>query len=324
MIDTLRGESRLILKATLKPVAGSSFQPTGFPDLGPAEFERPRADGQPPEKALLVESVQSMANRLEDVGWDGTTQKPVKQIASLPYVEVREKGGDRRFLTSSRLEPHRLAGAYIRSSAIDGSRGDAWLAERAGVQNGPPLDWRSLYRFLFHLDPLCLIHGVFFSSPEWKKVGNPRVRRAVTAVIEAHGVRPLVSGGVKRDDVNPTTGENRDSSEGFGFVPFGRTEFTAEDIELSAVVDVEQLRGYGLGDDETDLLTAVALWEVRSLLDRPLRLRTACDLELDGEPAMTRPEGWELPSCADLESAIAASKVGFEGGAPILAEYPGS
>ena len=324
MIDALRTEPRLIVKAKLRPVAGSSFQPAGFPDLGPAEFERPRADGQATEKALLVESVQSMANRLEDVAWDSEAQRPVAQIASLPYIEVREKGGDRRFLTSSRLEPHRLAGAYIRSSKIEGSKGDAWIAGRAGAEEGPPLNRRALHRSLFDLDPLCLIHGVFFSSPAWKEVGNPRVRRAVTAVIEAHGVRPLVSGGIKRDDVNPTTAEGRGSSEGFGFVPFGRTEYTAEEIELSAVIDLEQLRGYGLGDDEADLLTAVALWEVRSLLDRPLRLRTACDLELDGEPAVTRPEGWELPPAAELESAIAKSKVSFGGEAPVVAEYAGS
>lgn len=323
MIDTLRGEPRLILKAKLKPVAGSSFQPTGFPDLGPAEFERPGADGEP-DKALLVESVQSLANRLEDIAWDDEAQKPAGPIASLPYIEVREKGDDGAFLTSSRLEPHRLAGAYIRSSTIDGNEGDKWLIEKAGVEKGRPLNWSALYRFLFNLDPLCLIHGVFFSSPKWKDFGNPKVRRAVTAVIEAHGVRPLVSGGVKRDDVNPTTGEKRGSTEGFGFVPFGRTEYTAEKIELTVVLDLEQIRGYGLSEDGADLLTAVALWEVVSLLDRPLRLRTACDLELDGEPTVTRPDGWELPSPADLESAITGSKVSFDGDVPVVAEYAGS
>ncbi|HET8862746.1 MAG TPA: type I-U CRISPR-associated RAMP protein Csb1/Cas7u [Solirubrobacterales bacterium] len=319
MIDALRDEPRLILKAKLKPVAGSAFQPTGFPDLGPAEFERPRADGET-EQALLVESVQSLANRLEGVAWNKDEQRPATAVSSLPYVAVREKGSD-HFLTSSRLEPHRLAGAYIRSSKIDGSGGDDWLIEKAGVEKGHPLNWRGLYRFLFDLDPLCLIHGVFFSSPKWRDYGNPRVRRAVTALIEAHGVRPVVSGGVKRDDVNPTTAEKRGSSEGFGFVPFGRTEYTARSIELDVVLDLEQLRGYGLGEEETDLLTAVALWEIRSLLDKPLRLRTACDLELDGEPQVTRPEGGRLPAGAEIEAAIASSKVSFDDGVPVVAEY---
>ena len=323
MIDTLRDEPRLIVKATLKPTAGSTFQPTGFPDLGPAEFERPDGDGEV-DRALLVESVQSLANRLEAVAWDEERDGPAAAVEALPYVEVREEGGD-RFLTSSRLEPHRLAGAYIRNSHIGGEDGEKWLIERTRIEKGRPIDWGSLYRAIFELDPLCLIHGVFFSSPKWRDYGNPKVRRAVTASIEAHGVRPAVSGGVKRDDVNPTKGENRGSSEGFGFVPFGRTEYTAETIELTIVIDLEQLRGYGLGKRETDLLIAVVLWQIRRLLDKPLRLRTACDLEVDGEPQVTRPtDGWKLPSAADLESAITESGVTFDGDLPVVAEYAGS
>ena len=84
MIDTLRSEPRLILRAKLKPVAGSSFQPTGFPDLGPAEFERPGAE-RGTEKAILVESVQSLANRLEDerLGHGGTRNPPTRLAPSL-------------------------------------------------------------------------------------------------------------------------------------------------------------------------------------------------------------------------------------------------
>lgn len=322
MIESLNDEPRLILKAKLKPVVGSTFQPTGFPDLGAAEFERPSADGGESEQALLVESVQSLANRLEGMGWDEPTQKPVDALASLPYIEVRDKG-DGGFLTSSRLEPHRLAGAYIRQATIGDDTGEKWLLNEVGLEEGRPIEWQTLYAALLRLDPLCLLHGVFFTGKgsEWNKLGNPKVRRAVTAVIEAHGTRPVVSGGVKRDDVNPTKGENRGSTEGFGFVPFGRTEYTAEEIELAIVVDLQQIRGYGLGDAETELLTAVALWEIRSLLDSPLRLRTACDLELAGEPEVSRPAGWKLPEKSDIEAAIAATKVKFDGDVPVVAEY---
>lgn len=319
MIDSLSDEPRLIIKAKLKPTAGSAFQPTGFPDLGAAEFERPSANGGAPESAILVESVQSLANHLEATGWDAPEQKPVGTLASLPYIQVNDE--DDRFLTSSRLEPHRLAGSYIRQAAISGDDGDEWLIARAGVEKGRPTDWRSLYAAVFALDPLCLLHGVFFSSPKWKDYGNPKIRRAVTAVIEAHGARPVVSGGVKRDDVNPTQGEKRGSTEGFGFVPFGRTEYTAEEIELSVVVDLEQIRGYGLGNEESALLTTIALWEIRSLLDKPLRLRTACDLELAEALEVTRPEGWQLPPASELEEAIAASKVSFDGATPVVARF---
>lgn len=301
-------DARVVLKATLSPVVGSAFQPTGFPDLGAAEFDRPDGDGGT-ERALLVESVQSLANHLEATAWDTPANAPVEAVAGIPYVEVADTEG--RFLTSSRLDPHRLAGAYVRNAKLEDHEVGAWLTERLGLKEGVPTDWRAVYRGLFETDPLCLIHGLFLSDTQWAKVGNPKVRRAVTAVMEAHGARPVVSGGVKRDDVNPTHGE-RSSSEGYGFVPFGRTEYTAERIELGVAVDLEQIRGYGLDEAETALLEALALWEVRTLLDNPLRLRTACDLELAGDVEIRRPEGWELPDAATLAARISDVGVSFE------------
>lgn len=317
MIDGLEGEPRLILKAMLAPVIGSAFQPTGFPDLGPAEFERPMGKDRI-QQAVLVESVQSLANHLESGGWDSRENTPVMALAKLPYVEVRDK--NKGFLTSSRLEPHRLAGAYIKTSEIDGKKAGDLMIERLGVQKGVPSDWRAIYRAIFELDPLCLIHGVFFSDKEWSNYGNPKVRRALTAVIEAHGARPLVSGGVKRDDVYPTADEGRSAKEGFGFVPFGRTEYTAEQISLDVAIDLEQIRGYGLSDAEADLLTTVALWEVRTLLDNPLRLRTACDLEVQSVDAR-RPDGFQLPSAAALADRIEKTKVSFDSKQPLTVIY---
>jgi CRISPR-associated protein Csb1 len=304
MIDALDGAPRVVIRADLQPILGSAFQPTGFPDLGPAEFERPGVAG----RSLLVESVQSLANHLEAVGWDAAQQRPVEAIAALPYVEVRD--GEDRFLSSSRLEPHRLAGAYIKEAHLDGSKVGAWMIERFGLKKGVPLEWRQIYAHLFALDPLCLVHGVFFSDPAWASFGNPKVRRAISAAIEAHDTRPIVSGGVKRDDVNPQAGEGRDAEGGYGFVPFGRTEYTAGRIELRAVIDLEQIHGYGLGSSETELLTLLALWELATLLERPLRLRTACDLETI-ETETIRPDGFTLPSGSDLEGALAGSSVQF-------------
>lgn len=299
--------TRVVLKAGFSPVVGSAFQPTGFPDLGAAEFERPDgANGT--TRALLVESVQSLANHLEATTWDATDNKPVEVVGDLPYVEVNDPDG--RFLTSSRLDPHRLAGAYVRNAKIEDKSLGAWLTERLGLEEGVPTDWRGLYRGLFEIDPFCLIHGLYLADGQWSKLGNPKVRRAVTAVMEAHGARPVVSGGVKRDDVNPTHGE-RSSKEGYGFVPFGRTEYTAERIELGVVVDLEQIHGYGLDDAETGLLESIALWEIRTLLDNPLRLRTACDLELTGEIEVRRPDGWELPDAKTLEVRISGAGVSF-------------
>lgn len=311
MIDGLEDEHRLILKAQLAPTIGSTFQPTGFPDLGPAEFERPLGEAglQP---ALLVESVQSLANHLEAIGWDSIRQRPVDVLSGLQYVEVRDE--KQRFLTSSRREPHRLAGAYIKKSSVAGKEASDWMIQRTGVEKGIPLDWRALYAAIFQLDPLCLLHGVFFSDPLWKDYGNPKVRRAITAVIEARDARPVVSGGVKRDDVNPTVSDGRTAKEGYGFVPFGRTEYTAGQIELDVAIDLEQIRGYGLGEAETDLLAAIALWEVQTLLQRPLRLRTACDFEVQSLD-IRRPKDWTMPALAALAERIANASVDFD--API-------
>jgi CRISPR-associated protein Csb1 len=305
MIDVLAAAPRLIARARLKPLAGSTFQPTGFPDLGAATFNRP--DGT---RALLVESVQSMTNRLEALGWDGPAQRPRPPLTDLPYIEVVD--GENDFLTSSRLEPHRLAAAYVRDATIDGKRGTDWIGERLGLIATKPLDWPSIYKAVLELDPLCLVHGVFFSDKGWH--GNPKVRRALTLVIEAHNVEEAVSGGLKRDDVRFKSGERgsgQRAEEGYGFVPFGRTEYVAESIELTAVVDLEQIRGYGLDEQATRLLTLIALWQLRELLAQPLRLRTACDLDIVSVEVQ-RPQEFELPSIQELETAIAQAMPAFE------------
>ncbi len=76
---------RTVLEVDLEPFAGRRFQPTGFPDLGAAEFDV--ADGT---KALLVESAQSMANRLEATTWDDARADQVEALAALPVCARRE------------------------------------------------------------------------------------------------------------------------------------------------------------------------------------------------------------------------------------------
>ena len=60
MFESLAHANRLLMHVDLAPVQGDRFQPTGFADLGPAVYTTP--DGT---RKLLVESAQSMANRLE-------------------------------------------------------------------------------------------------------------------------------------------------------------------------------------------------------------------------------------------------------------------
>jgi CRISPR-associated protein Csb1 len=60
-------QSRLLFSVDLEPIQTRRFQPTGFPDLGPALYQAGDT------ACLLVESAQSMANRLEEVCWDRPT-----------------------------------------------------------------------------------------------------------------------------------------------------------------------------------------------------------------------------------------------------------
>lgn len=315
MIDALRDATRLVVDARLRPVIGSTFQPTGFANLGAAEFKRP---GQPP--SLLVESVQSMTNHFEALGFDSAARRPIALLERLPWIAVRAADAGAH-LTSSREEPHRLAAAYICDGVIEDEGGLAWLVGRLGLRPKSPLDWRSIYSTVFQLDPLCLLHGVFFSRKGFH--GNPKIRRALSAVIEAHDVVPVVSGGLKRDDVQfiTTKSEGLDAEKGYGFIPFGRTEYSADEIVLSASLDLAQLRGYGLDAEATQLLTLVAVWELRALLDGPLRLRTACDLEVENV-SVRRPDAYELPDRDALEQAIASSSVVFEEPGVRLATWP--
>jgi len=293
----LVGPQRILLEASLAPVQGRRFQPTGFPDLGPATYEL--ADHT---EMLLVESTQSMANRLEEVGWDRPAQTPVALLDGLPYIRVVDREGG--FLTSSRLEAHRLASAYVRDAQLDGQGMEDVMRERLGLRKGAPLNNRAVARAVFALDPLALLHGVFFAIKSWP--AQPKVARTVSSFIEASDVRAVDNGGVKRDDVLHKVVSGQGADKGYGWVPYHRREFTAGDIRAYFSVDVAQLRGFGLPEPAEVLLMTLALWEIRSVLDGPMRLRTACDLEVRSVH-VTRPSGFVLPERADLEAELAGA-----------------
>ena len=263
-------DKRTIRMLELKPIAGSRFQPTGFPDLGAATFEKAGVDGE----QMIVESVQSMANHLEGTTWDLAANAPAPEVAELPYVRVVDKQGE--FLTSSRLEAHRLASAYVLDGTLGGTPFRDLLPAQLGLASGRPLDLRKVAATVFALDPVSLVHGVFFAQGKWP--WQPKIPRALTSFIEAEDVRPAVSGGVKKDSVNNAAVAGRGSTEGYGMVPHHRVEYTAAAIHLHVVIDEQQFASYGLSAAATELLSALAWWELATLLDNGLRLRTACDL----------------------------------------------
>lgn len=292
----LKTTPRLLLTATLKPVLGTRFQPTGFPDLGAAQYKT--ADGQ---NMLLVESAQSMANRLESVSWDSIANDWVSALKGLPLVAVLDK--NKKPLTNSVLEAHRLNSPYI-LEAKDKSFVET-LKKELGVEKDGRADLRALAGVLLKYDINSLLHGVFIAKSEIAG-GRMRVPRVITAFIEAKDVTVAASGGVKNDHVNPGKGEEgKSSKEGFGNVPFHRDEFTGN-ITAFFNIDLAQIRGYGLGEKVEELLYALALFKVRALLDAPFRPRTACDLEVDSITVIKPTGGFELPTLAEISGALPA------------------
>ncbi|MEI7460272.1 MAG: type I-U CRISPR-associated RAMP protein Csb1/Cas7u [Pirellula sp.] len=286
---------RLLFEVALQPMQGKRFQPTGFPDLGAATYQ---AGGT---ACLLVESAQSMANRLEETLWDSGKQSPVNAANGISYVVVKDDSGD--YLTSSITESHRLNSPYILESS-DKTFVDA-LKKELGVQESGPIDRTAFTKALMKFDINALLHGVFLAKKDLAG-GRLRLARAISSFVEAENIATAASGGVKNDHVDPSG----DTAKGFGNVPFHREEFTAEKITAFFSVDLQQIRSYGLGDDPTHLLIVLALFKIRSLLDGDMRLRTACDFKPVSEKIVARnPGGYELPAMDALSIELKAAIV---------------
>src|SRR6185437_4228063 len=99
LLDQMYAKDRVILTAQLSLSNGAFLQPTGFPDIGSCIYTD--AEGK---KRCLIESEQSMANRLEAV-----CMKPpgywVDELNHLPVIEVRRDGA---LLATNLTESHRI------------------------------------------------------------------------------------------------------------------------------------------------------------------------------------------------------------------------
>ena len=288
--SSLNNEPRFLMEAELQPIQGDRFQPTGFPNLGHARYESPDGRGS----MVLVESAQSMANRLEAVCWDEVADDWVGPLRGLPVVKVVD--GDGIPLTNSLLEAHRLNSPYI----LEGK--DKTVVEllktRLAAMDVGRVDLRKLAKVLLEFDTNALLHGVFLAKKELAG-GRLRIPRSLSAFIEAENAQVATSGGVKNDSVDP----KGDTAKGFGNVPFSRDEWVAERIAAYFNLDLRQVRAFGLGDEAEHLLVTLALFKIRRFLADGLRLRTACDLDVT-RITVIRPKSFTLPSLADLETEL--------------------
>ena len=298
--------ARLLLEVDLQPVQGQRFQPTGFANLGAALYTLP--DDTP---MLLVESVQSMANRLENtvltpegelipelqgLSYVRATLQPANPNAAAEVAAVLPENTRLSTLT----EAHRLASPFIISEL------QARFCEEAGYSAKGRLNWQRINAALFRYDVNSLLHGVFLSTVEGGRIKAPRL---ISAFIEARGVRAADSGGVKNTfDPKGEVRHEKYDKDVYSNVPYSRTEYVAEGITLYCNLDLAGIRGLGLPEEAQELLLLLGLYKLRRLLDSSLRLRTACDLKLKGEPRL---EGLDcLPTqdelLKDLQAAIAA------------------
>ncbi len=283
-LSPLANEPRLLLEAALRPLQGSRFQPTGFPNLGHAEYESPDGIG----RTVLVESAQSMANRMEAVCWDDVADDWVMPLRGLPFV--RAVNETKEIKTNSVLEAHR-----INSEFIARAEGFEVILNRIGFQKGRPFDVRTqLVPALLEFDINSLLHGVFLEEV----AGVIRLQRALSSFIEATGANVAASGGVKLSRVDPTL------RGGDGNVPFPRTEWTAGRITAFFNLDLRQIRGYGLGADVERLLVLLALFKIQRFLREGLRLRTACDLDTIDDERKTHPTGFRIPALSEIEGEL--------------------
>jgi CRISPR-associated protein Csb1 len=285
-LTPLAAAHRLLFAIPLQPIQGHRFQPTGFPGLGAATYRTKDGD------SLLVESAQSMGNRMELTVWDDTRQDVKSELQGISHVRINRPDGS--FLTDTILEAHRLNSPYL----LEDSKKEFLhrLQGELGVMDTGPINRRRLAEILLKYDVGCLLHGVFLAKKELAG-GRLRVARSLSAFIEADGVEVAASGGVKNDHVNP----QGDTKAGFGNVPFARDEYTAERVTLSVNLDLAQIRGFGLDADVERMLTLLALYKLRALLDAGLRLRTACDLTVvETSITATAPTGFALPALAEI------------------------
>jgi len=292
--DVLKGESPLILTATLEPIVGDRFQPAGFPEIGHVIYKAPRKDGST-ENVCIVDSAASMANHLESVCQRGAHDLDlVEDLDGLPYIRCvtgdladgklpRDK---REVVVTSLTEGHRIASSYFLDGVLlneDGAKTDTKLdgdlVERFGIvlpgssKAHPPSDkWWSVFKTIFEVDPNSLVHGVLF--PQWQI----KIPRALTAHLEAFGAGRVDRSGVKFDRLGKTTS---------GQPIFAVDDATAESIRATFVLDVSLIRSFGrekggaqlgLSEKQQEFLVALALWKIQKLLASPFRFRSGCHL----------------------------------------------
>lgn len=303
LVHELLCQDRVLFSAELHLANGSFFQPTGFPDIGACVY----TDGAG-ERRCLVESEQSMANRLEAVCMQAPGVWRAPLAGRLPVIRVEDKKN--RLLATNLTEPHRVASSYVLEGDLNGTaKNDGTTLERKlekhlGIDGKTwPLDGREkLTQAVFALDPAAILHG--FQFMQWKAVGL-RATRLLHARLEAILAKDgeVHYGLLKVDGIQPGSSGEEGGNKGQSIAH--KQRYVPKSIQATFEIDVLAIRERSLvrapdGDGADDgssnraaqrFLLALALWKIhRFLTNGPafdartgdtmgsLRLRADCSL----------------------------------------------
>jgi CRISPR-associated protein Csb1 len=317
-LDAIRDARFLLIDVELEPVGAPTLQPTTFANTGASFFVA--RDGH---LAAVVDSVASMANQLELTIWDEATERPLEAVEPLPYIEVRT--ADDELYTTSRRAAHRLNAASLVNGALEpeGETFESVLKRELGSPR-PPLT-PALADAVWRYDPLGLVHGCWFP---WIWEGRARLTRALSARIDALDVetQTVQVGGQKTADALVEVSVKQRGAEGdtvFGEVPHYTSEVSARRVAGPLLLDVGLLSSYRLGEAPERALIAVAVLQMRELIDAWPRRRSRCVLDV-AHYEVRRPQQWELPPRAELRAAcreLCAAATGQERAKPRIVRY---
>jgi CRISPR-associated protein Csb1 len=105
---------------------------------------------------------------------------------------------------------------------------------------------------------------------------------------------------VKFSHVNPK------KTGGEGNVPYARTEYVAEEITAYFNLDLVQIRSFNLDETAEKLLVVLSIYKILKSLKDDLRLRTACDLKIDGKLTVRNEEdkAMDFPEYSAVEGKL--------------------
>jgi CRISPR-associated protein Csb1 len=176
-------------RVTLEPAAGEGtkvFPPTYAGGVYATEKRRLK-DREKPVECVLLDSVQSQANRMEEALQqavdDGRLKLPMVEVDFAPYYPGEKQGDTKRLLepigTVSALQvPHRIADAIFRESLLEGKPfRESSIGSRIGQVSARDAT------ALFELCPTALILGMWDSTGPKGGLGAKFERALVAEIV---------------------------------------------------------------------------------------------------------------------------------------------